>query len=343
MPSHPCRTDKHAINRELSTCLPEVYFCPRPSSEDLVRSRYELYRSKTCPGRDVHLLEPTKQKVTWRRNGAAEAAVKVTKRALQSLGRGEGLTFSEFLMVANERPIDARVQSREDCIQYITLNTVLLGWATQSGDFRAFDYTTYPFKRLLEMQTQVSHFWKSWSQLAGPHLFIRSKWHTVAIRDIVWLCDQNVLRGQFKLARVVNVNADFKGIIRDVHVKVSQSGCAQVKTLEPVATESRYHTASGRVAPHHPHSCRGSIQLAWEVRSFPVTPCKDRVRGIVAICREVCLRASACDDSLASCHFIFVCLKVFHLPWTGQINWRLSEILSLVKSFLFQVWEAMMF
>lgn len=29
--------------------------------------------------------------------------------------------------LANERPIDARVQSREDCIQYITLNTVLLG------------------------------------------------------------------------------------------------------------------------------------------------------------------------------------------------------------------------
>ena len=44
---------------------------------------------------------------TWRilpadsphRNGAAEAAVKITKRALQSLGRAEGFTFSEFLTV----------------------------------------------------------------------------------------------------------------------------------------------------------------------------------------------------------------------------------------------------
>ena len=159
---------------------------------------------------------------TWRilpadsplRNGAAEAAVKITKRALQSLGRGEGLTFSHFLTVlklaanlANERPIDARVQSREDCIQYVTTNTLLLGRATQSGDFKTFDYTTYTFKRLQEMQTQVSYFWKSWSKLAGPNLFVRNKWHTaernVAIGDIVWLCDQNALRGQFRLASVV--------------------------------------------------------------------------------------------------------------------------------------------
>ena len=60
----------------------------------------------------------------------------------------------------------------------------------------------------------------------------------VAIGDIVWLCDQNALRGQFRLARVVSVNADFKGIVRDVHVKVSPSGCVQMKTPRPVAKES---------------------------------------------------------------------------------------------------------
>jgi hypothetical protein len=60
----------------------------------------------------------------------------------------------------------------------------------------------------------------------------------VAIGDIVWLCDQNALRGQFKLARVVSVNADPRGIIRDVHVKVSPSGCVQVKTPRPVAKGS---------------------------------------------------------------------------------------------------------
>nr|XP_043874461.1 uncharacterized protein LOC122764226 [Solea senegalensis] len=220
---------------------------------------------------------------TWRilpadsphRNGAAEAAVKITKRALQSLGKGEGLTFSEFLTVlklaanlANERPIDARVQSREDRVRYITPNTLLLGRATQSGDFKAFDYTTYPFKRLQEMQMQVSHFWKSWSQLAGPNLFIRNKWHTekrnVAIGDIVWLCDQNALRGQFKLARVISVNADPKGIVRDVHVKVSPSGCVQVKTPKPVSGSKE-------------KDCQGTILHRDVRRLIVLIPTEDQV------------------------------------------------------------------
>ena len=39
--------------------------------------------------------------------------------------------------------------------------------------------------------------------------------------------------------------------------------------------------------------------------------------------------------------FILVCLKVFHLPWLLENKLkRTSEILSLVKSFLCQVWEA---
>ncbi|KAL4005116.1 hypothetical protein ACER0C_004829 [Sarotherodon galilaeus] len=158
------------------------------------------------------------------RNGAAEAAVRVTKRALHTLGNVEALTFSEFLTalqlaanLANERPIDARIQSREDRIDYITPNNLLLGRATQSGDFKTIDFTNYPFKRLKEVQTMVNNFWRSWSQLAGPNLFIRSKWHTaernIAVGDIVWLCDQNALRGQFRLSKVISVNPDSRGIV----------------------------------------------------------------------------------------------------------------------------------
>ncbi|KAL1256644.1 hypothetical protein QQF64_012189 [Cirrhinus molitorella] len=63
------------------------------------------------------------------RNGATEAAVRIVKKALQSLGRGLGLSYSEFQTtlqlaanLANERPMDARVQSCEDSVQYITPN-----------------------------------------------------------------------------------------------------------------------------------------------------------------------------------------------------------------------------
>lgn len=72
--------------------------------------------------------------------------MKVAKRALQTLGKLTNLTFSEFLTalhmadnLANERPIDARIQSREDCLEYVTPNLLLLGRASHSGDSKSFD------------------------------------------------------------------------------------------------------------------------------------------------------------------------------------------------------------
>lgn len=110
-----------------------------------------------------------------------KVAVRIVQRPLQSLGKGSILSYSEFhralaANLANERPIDARMQSREDSIQYVTPNSLLLRRASQSGDVKVFDFdTSYPYKRLQAMQSEVTKFWKSWSQLAGPNLFIRSK------------------------------------------------------------------------------------------------------------------------------------------------------------------------
>lgn len=168
------------------------------------------------------------------RNGAAEAAVRIIKRALQNCGGESTLTYSEMhtalqiaANLANERPIDARAQNQEGCIQYVTPNSLLLGRASQSGDIKTFDFFSYPFKRLQAMQSLVNKFWERWSQLAGPNLFIRSKWHTthrnVAIGDIVWIADQNALRGQFKLGRVISVNPDSKGVVRDVNIRTFPS------------------------------------------------------------------------------------------------------------------------
>lgn len=183
------------------------------------------------------------------RNGAAEAAVRVTKRALQGMSKLTNLTFSEFLTalysaanLANERPIDARIQSREGRIHYVTPNSLLLGRASHGGDFKSFNFNNYPYKRLREIQTQVNDFWKAWCQLAGPNLFIRTKWHTternITVGDVVWLCDQNALRGQFRLGRVVTVTPDSKGIVRDVEVLVTPGNCASVQHQEPAIQSS---------------------------------------------------------------------------------------------------------
>ncbi|XP_032410348.1 uncharacterized protein LOC116714123 isoform X3 [Xiphophorus hellerii] len=168
------------------------------------------------------------------RNGAAEAAVKIVKQALHNLGSDGVFTWSEFQTflymaanLANERPIDARTQSREDCISYITPNSLLLGRTDLKSDNCGFDFKSYPLKRLKFIQTEVDRFWRKWSQLAGPNLFVRSKWHSkkrnVAVGDIIWLADQNALRSQYKLGRVISVNSDGKGIVRDVYVRTYPS------------------------------------------------------------------------------------------------------------------------
>ncbi|XP_033975580.1 uncharacterized protein LOC117473794 isoform X2 [Trematomus bernacchii] len=186
------------------------------------------------------------------RNGAAEAAVRIIKRALQSLGGESGSSWSEFQTtlymaanLTNGRPIDARTQSREDSVQFITPNCLLLGRASQSGDVRTFDFSDYPYKRLKEMQAQVNKFWRHWSQLAGPNLFVRNKWHTakrnVAVGDIVWIADQNALRGQFRIARVVSVNSDSKGIVRDVNVRTFPS--YPVPVTRPTTAKANHQTS----------------------------------------------------------------------------------------------------
>lgn len=168
------------------------------------------------------------------RNGAAEAAVHVLKRALSSVGGQGNLTALEFQTLlylaanlSNERPIGARAQVRDETVEVITPNSLLLGRAGPSGDSRGFEYPTYPFVRLRAIQIEVDKFWKRWSQLAGPGLYIRQKWHTparnVAVGDLVWLADQNALRGQFRLGRVVEAFPDVKGVVRDVKVKTCHS------------------------------------------------------------------------------------------------------------------------
>ncbi|XP_038143265.1 uncharacterized protein LOC119784992 [Cyprinodon tularosa] len=77
------------------------------------------------------------------------------------------------------------------------------------------------------IQQEVSRFWRKWCELAGPNLFIKSKWHTkqrnVTVGDVVWLADQNALRGRYKLGRVVSVNPDQRGVGRDVNVRTFPS------------------------------------------------------------------------------------------------------------------------
>lgn len=167
------------------------------------------------------------------RNGAAEAAeaaVKLLKRALMSLGSDTGsLTWGElqtlFYQAANltnERPIDARAQEQEDSVEYLTPNSLILGRTSLGGDTSGLDLEIHPWRRLRAIQIGVDRFWAKWRELAGPNLFIRHKWHrterNVKVGDLVWIADPNALRGQFRLGRILTVYPDSKGIVRDADI-----------------------------------------------------------------------------------------------------------------------------
>lgn len=169
------------------------------------------------------------------RNGAAEAAVKLMKRALTSIGGmigsltwGEPQTlFHQVANLTNERPIDARAQEQEDSVEYVTPNTLLLGRTGIGGDIGEIDLCAHPWRWLRAIQIGVDMFWRKWSELAGPKLFIRPKWHwskrNVEVDDNVWVADQNALQGQFRLGRVRAVYPDKKGLVRDADVKMCTS------------------------------------------------------------------------------------------------------------------------
>ncbi|XP_026019402.1 uncharacterized protein LOC113019950 [Astatotilapia calliptera] len=165
------------------------------------------------------------------RNGAAEAAVRVLKRALSNVGEEGNLTALEFQTLlylaanlTNERPIGARAQIQEEIVDVLTPNSLLLGRAGPRGDNMGFEFPAYPFSRLRAVQVEVDKFWRRWSQLAGPHLFVRQKWHAparnVSVGDLVWVADQNALRGRFKLGRVEEADPDHLGVVRDVKVRI---------------------------------------------------------------------------------------------------------------------------
>lgn len=101
------------------------------------------------------------------RNGAAEAAVKLIKRALNSLcGMTGCYTWGEFQTLlysaadlTNNCPIDAKAQEQEDTVEYVTPNSLLLGCTGHRGDMLGIDLETHPWQRLKAIQAGVDNFW----------------------------------------------------------------------------------------------------------------------------------------------------------------------------------------
>ena len=171
-------------------------------------------------------------------NGAVEALVKTTKRAL-NVSVGESvLSFSELQTcmfeaaeLVNQRPIGNHPSDPSDGV-YLCPNDLLLGRASSSIPEGPFQERSSHRYRLDFVQQIVSAFWKRWVREVFPNLVICPKWHTerrnLKAGDIVLMQDDNALRGKWKKALVVDAPASADGKVRHVQLRYCTPNNTQV-------------------------------------------------------------------------------------------------------------------
>ena len=90
------------------------------------------------------------------------------------------------------------------------------------------------------MQAIIEQFWSNWIKLYFPSLVIRQKWHVakrnVQKNDICVVKDSNLLRGEWRIARVSECYPDRNGRVRNVElmVKPRQGTSAEYVPTVPI-------------------------------------------------------------------------------------------------------------
>ena len=166
-------------------------------------------------------------------NGASEALVKTTKRALSAAVGENVMSFSELqtcmleaAQLVNQRPIGVSPSS-SDIGTYLCPNDMLLGRVSAKipqGPFKERSSNRYRFDFI---QSIVAVFWKRWMREVFPSLIIQTKWHTekrnLQEGDVVLVQDINVVRGEWKMALVTKANVSADGKVRSVRLSYRTS------------------------------------------------------------------------------------------------------------------------
>ena len=168
------------------------------------------------------------------RNGLAEATVKVLKQSLKhAIAPGVTLSYSELNTLLAEisftincRPLGLRNVSgesnQEDFLSPLTPNQLLLGRTDDNGP--VLDYVADDrFTQRLAYVTQVYNcWWEKWIRQVLPTLMPLKRWKAVKRNlqkdDVVMMLYPGNLKNDYRLARVVKVYPDSKGLVRTVDV-----------------------------------------------------------------------------------------------------------------------------
>ena len=177
-------------------------------------------------GMEWKIIEPGCQ---WR-NGLAEAGVKVLKSTLEfTLASQSTLTYAEldtlFSSVANiinQRPIAAKTFTDED-FYAITPNDLLLQRTKNSVPGVAYSTDESITRRQETMREIEQAWWDQWLTQVFPNLVPFKRWkiehRNIQPKDIVLvLYERKVVKGSYRLGRILSVHPDIHGKVRTVTV-----------------------------------------------------------------------------------------------------------------------------
>ena len=203
-----------AASKELKNVMPVLNLSEIAESSSKYGTNWNFNKSADAP---------------WQ-NGCSEALIKSVKRSLQISIGDSRFTFGELQTILfeianllNERPIGIKPGVDIELGSYLCPNDLLLGRTSIRAPIGT-HLVNEGFKNRLEfMERIVNGFWKKWHRDYFPTLIVRQKWHVdrrnVSIGDVVIVQDTNSLRGQWKLAQVIEVESSRDGKVRDVTLR----------------------------------------------------------------------------------------------------------------------------
>ena len=169
----------------------------------------------------------------WR-NGRAEAMVKMLKRSMKVFKEQGPLTAKEFenmtakcAAAINNRPLGVRhFGGAEPDVEVITPNLMLYGSRTEETTLNLSKYAednSIHTRRLAYLEKTYLDWWAAWYPAVFDSLVPLKRWkkeqRNVRVGDIVLIkYEKKLTPAKYKMARIVEAEADPKGRVRTVTV-----------------------------------------------------------------------------------------------------------------------------
>ena len=169
-------------------------------------------------------------------NGCVEAMIKVTKKQLADTLKSKVLTkgeldtlFSNVAFIVNSRPLMKKAGDDPLSGGPITPLHLMKGRCTKFVPTANLDHNPKLTKRLKFIEEMTDEFWRKWFVQVFHNLVPSYKWRRAArdvkVGDIVLVKDSNLMRGDYRRARVKEVFQGPDGKVRRVKLIYKRLNC----------------------------------------------------------------------------------------------------------------------